>query len=101
VMILRELAAEPATVTQLLYRTALPLERIERDLACLYYAGAITTTESKSRAARRGPPDSRPDSDEMGVDSVLRDPAHSQLNADLTAPLPLDQMPRPRPRRDS
>jgi hypothetical protein len=50
-LLIRELNAEPATMTELRQRTALPAEQIERDLTCLYFAGAITTTVSKATGA--------------------------------------------------
>lgn len=52
-MLLRELAAEPAGIQSLVRRTGLPLAVLELDLACLYYAGAVTTTPAKAALLRR------------------------------------------------
>lgn len=46
--VLQELLAEPADFQALSQKTGIPGERLDRDLACLYYAGAITTTPLKS-----------------------------------------------------
>jgi hypothetical protein len=43
-MLLRELSAQPGTLQALRERTAVPLEDLTHDLACLYYAGSVTTT---------------------------------------------------------
>ena len=51
-VLLRELQAEPATLQDLRVRTAMPLEQIQRDLACLFFAAAITSSPSK--AAQHG-----------------------------------------------
>lgn len=53
-LLLRELAAEPATLPELQQRTGFAPGRIDRELACLYYAGALTTSESKSARPRNG-----------------------------------------------
>ena len=45
-LILVELSASSATLDELERRTRLPRPRIESDLACLYYAGAITSKRS-------------------------------------------------------
>lgn len=50
-LLLRELQAEPATLQDLRARTSMPMEQIQRDLACLFFAAAITS--SPSRAATR------------------------------------------------
>ncbi|HKB52417.1 MAG TPA: hypothetical protein VKD22_00355 [Ramlibacter sp.] len=57
-MLLKELAAESATLTELSQRTGLPAAQIERDLACLYYAAAITTTAAKAVRGGAGADDS-------------------------------------------
>ncbi len=49
--VLQELLVEPAAFGELVQKTGIPGERLERDLACLYYAGAITTTPLKSNQA--------------------------------------------------
>lgn len=47
-MLLKELASESATLADLCQRTGLPAEQVARDLACLYYALAVTTTPAKA-----------------------------------------------------
>ncbi|GAB2594640.1 hypothetical protein GCM10027034_29900 [Ramlibacter solisilvae] len=44
-LILSELSAGPASLDELERRTTLPRLRLENDLACLYYAGAITSRQ--------------------------------------------------------
>lgn len=51
--LLRELQAEPATLQELRARTAMPLEQIQRDLACLFFAAAITSSPSKAAQRTR------------------------------------------------
>lgn len=43
-MLLRELSARAGTLQALRERTSLPLDELSHDLACLYYAGSVTTT---------------------------------------------------------
>jgi hypothetical protein len=52
-ILIRELNTEPATMSDLRQLTALPAEQLEKDLTCLYFAGAITTTLSKAKDAIR------------------------------------------------
>jgi hypothetical protein len=54
--LLGELQMQSGTLESLRQRTGLPAERIERDIACLYYAAAVTTTPAKagSRGAAPG-----------------------------------------------
>jgi hypothetical protein len=47
-MLLRELNTESGSIPELRQRTGLPLAQIERDLACLYFAAAVTSTRSKA-----------------------------------------------------
>jgi hypothetical protein len=54
--LLRELQSQPGTLDALRQRTGFPAEQLERDLACLYYAAAVTTTASKA-SVRAGPSD--------------------------------------------
>jgi hypothetical protein len=51
-LLLRELSASPADFNSLLERTGLSPNRLARHLACLYFAGSITS--SSGHAARRG-----------------------------------------------
>lgn len=86
-MLLRELAAEPGNVAALRQRTGLPFETVVHDLACLYYAGAITTTKRKGTV---------PLMPRTGGDSLSSVPFHSatgeraQSITDLTAPASLE-----------
>ena len=90
-MVLRELSSEPGTLQSLCQRTGLPVGQIEHDLACLYYAGSITTTPANAAASagqREGSPESSLD---PSKDSLLeRAHAHSAL---MTLPLRLDDPP--------
>jgi hypothetical protein len=47
-MVLRELSAEPGTLSSLHQRTGFAAAELERDLTCLYYAGSVTTTPAKA-----------------------------------------------------
>jgi hypothetical protein len=47
--VLRELALGPGTLAALQERTGLTGPRLDEDLACLYYASAITTTTAKAK----------------------------------------------------
>ena len=90
-MLLRELSGEAGTMDALRQRTGLALRDAERDLACLYYAGSITTTRAKAgvttNAARD---DSQPHSVGAGFDSVLSGAGQTFTHHDLTAPALLE-----------
>jgi hypothetical protein len=90
-LLLRELSVEAATLQALRERTGMTDAGVAHDLTCLYYAGAITTTQSKAAAPAR-PRDSQPHSVGAGWDSLLRNDAHPPgLNDhDLTAPAQLE-----------
>lgn len=90
--LLRELSAEPCTLDILRQRTSLPVNQLRRDLACLYYAGSITTTLAKARPAIGGA-DNSPHSSNPCLDSLLDqdNAARAHVTADLTAPAPLRQ----------
>jgi len=90
-MLLRELSAEPGTMEALRQRTGLALRDAERDLACLYYAGSITTTRGKaSVTASAARDDSQPHSVGAGFDSVTSGAGQSFTQYDLTAPALLE-----------
>jgi hypothetical protein len=90
-MLLRELAAEPGTMEALRQRTGLALRDTERDLACLYYAGSITTTKGKaSVTASADRDDSQPQSVGAGFDSVTSGAGQSLSQYDQTAPVLLE-----------
>jgi hypothetical protein len=82
-LLMRELSAEPATLSTLRQLTGMPVSQIERDLTCLYYAGAITTTRASAGSHPRA--DSVPYAPELA--SLLR-------GAPLTQP-PASALARP------
>lgn len=85
-LLLRELAAEPATLEELLHRTSLPPGLLRHDLTCLYYAGSITTTLAKARS-----PVGRQTSTESFASAPMDALRAAELAADLTAPALLVQ----------
>jgi hypothetical protein len=91
-MLLRELSAEPATLTTLRQLTGMPITDVEHDLTCLYYAGAITTTRSRAAVNTVLRPDSQPHTSGPELESLLRADAHVQHQADLTAPAQLEHL---------
>lgn len=88
-VLLRELSTEAGTLESLGQRTGLALKQIEHDLACLYYAGSITTTPANAAAPLGQREDSQESSLKPGEDSLL-ERAHAQ-SALMTLPLLLDQ----------
>lgn len=90
-MLLRELSAEPGTLQSLFERTAVPLPQLAHDLACLYYAGSVTTSpETIEQGAG-------PDVNSVGLwpESVASTGGDSRSRHDLTAPAILERRPRP------
>ena len=53
-LLLRELSVEPGTFEALRQRTGFSVKHLEHDLACLYYATAITTTRPGPRSFAGG-----------------------------------------------
>jgi hypothetical protein len=90
-MLLRELCAEPGTLDALGRRTGLRVSQMEHDLACLYYAGSITTTSAKAAPHVAARQDSQPHSVGPGFDSLLSRPGDT--GHDLTAPVLLERNP--------
>ena len=97
-LLMRELAGAPATFEALQQRCGLPPDQLARDLAALYFVGAITSNPKRATPAqasrRRSDADSAsaPNSGlPSGVDSVLpADPPRGSASAsDLTAPAPM------------
>lgn len=84
--ILRELAAEPCTLAALQQRTGIAGTRVQRDLACLYFAGAITTTHSKSPRHAFRADSSGPLSSGTGFEPLQERPPAIR---EITAPAPL------------
>jgi hypothetical protein len=89
-ILLRELSAEPSTMEALRQRTGLPVSHAEHDLACLYYAGSITTTRAKAAALGATRDDSQPHSVGPGFDSLLSNDGYAAPQYDLTAPVLLE-----------
>jgi hypothetical protein len=99
-ILLRELFAEPGTMESLLHNTGLPAGQVERDLACLYYAGAVTTTSAKA-AALSARQDSGPYSVGPALDSMVSIAGQSEHQYGLTAPVQLEATRTPSPTRAS
>ncbi|AMO22226.1 hypothetical protein [Ramlibacter tataouinensis] len=78
--ILNELATGGLTLDELEVRTAWPRQRLERDLACLYFANAITTAQRNPDSIGRLAAD----------DPVLRVVPHQRQDAGLTTPVMLE-----------
>lgn len=95
-MLLRELSAEPGTLQSLLQRTSLPVPQLAHDLACLYYAGSVTTSPATIDQA------SGPDVNSVGLwpESLASTGGGSRSRHDLTAPAILERRPRPAPPAD-
>lgn len=90
-MLLRELSVEPATFEALRQRTGFTVAQLKQDLTCLYYATAITSTESKASKPSGARKDSQPMSSGPGLDSLLRMEADWGDRGDLTAPVLLER----------
>ncbi len=88
-MLLRELSSQPGTLLTLRERTGLSLDQLAHDLACLYYAGSVTTSPETA-----GPYSF---ADDGAVDSMGLWPEGSPSNGgprqDLTAPALLERKP--------
>jgi hypothetical protein len=81
------LFTEPGAFAGLRQRTDIPDKTLAAELACLYYAGAVTTTAFKaagSLVARPAEPSGRAPIDE--VDSTLGRSTLPPLDAERTAP---------------
>lgn len=89
-MLLRELIIGPGSLDSLCQRTGLPRDQSERDLACLFYAGAVTTTSMK--AARPALLGLDSGSTKSSFDSMALWPAQdSAIRIDITAPAAFDR----------
>ena len=93
-MLLRELSAQPGTLQSLFQRTAVPLPQLAHDLACLYYAGSVTT--SPETIERGGDVNSGG----LWPESVASTAGDGRSRQDLTAPAILERRPRPAPPAD-
>ncbi len=89
-MLLRELSAEPGTLQSLFERTAVPVPQLAHDLACLYYAGSVTTSPETIEQG------SGPDGNSAGLwpESVASTGGDSRPRHELTAPAILERRPR-------
>jgi len=90
-LLIRELAGEPATFEELQFRTGLAGADLTRHLAALYLVGSIT---SNARRARRGGVGSAAGLAHSGLPSRSDEPATPQAwlrphHPDLTAPAPM------------
>ncbi len=65
-LLLRELHAQPGSIEELRQRTGLSRAQVERDLGCLFFSSAITTTPAKALRPPR-----RPDAPASSPPSVL------------------------------
>lgn len=91
--LLRELSSEAGTLQSLAQRTGMAVRQIEHDLACLYYAGSVTTTPANAAAPAGPRSEGRDNSLDPSKDSLLeRAHAHSAL---MTLPLRLDEQAEP------
>ncbi len=91
-MLLRELSAEPGSLQALRRRTSLPAGQVAHDLACLYYAGSVTTTPATAGFAGGDSINSYG----LWPESALKTEAR-QSSHDLTAPALLERRPRSPP----
>lgn len=100
-LLLRELSSQPATLRELSERTVMTTGELNRDLACLYFAGSLTTTPEKAAtrafseacadqaAARRAP---QPDRTAPNIfNSTLPPDAAGADDEDRTAPAGLQR----------
>lgn len=92
-LLLRELAARPATLNELVDRTSMNPAELARDLACLYFAGSLTTTQHKAatppidRTVAPLPKGARAPRGETNIfNSTLPPDTEMQLDHDNTAP---------------
>jgi hypothetical protein len=90
-MLLRELSVEPGTFEGLRQRTGLTVKHLKHDLTCLYYATAITTTQSKAAKLSPAHRDSHPASSGPGLESLLSHAGSMDHGHDLTAPVLLER----------
>lgn len=95
--ILCELSAHAATLDELGRRTGLARARLERDVACLYYANAITTQQHRAAPAGHGfqaaaiaPRRSELDGDALWDQSANQPTAGPAASMMPTAPVMLD-----------
>jgi hypothetical protein len=91
-LLLRELSVAPALFDALRQRTGLTQAQLARDLASLYFAGAITTTADRAGVAGFGAAERN--STGPGSPGVAREPesgdrAYPAMTSDLTAPAQL------------
>jgi hypothetical protein len=97
-LVLRELSAEPGTLQALADRTSLGAEQLAHDLACLYYAGSVTTTPETTGGSGDSINSYGLWPESTSATSATEQPRPRQ---DLTAPALLERRPKPpRPEPD-
>jgi hypothetical protein len=97
-LVLRELSAEPGTLQALADRTSLGAEQLAHDLACLYYAGSVTTTPETTGGSGDSINSYGLWPESQSATSATEQPRPRQ---DLTAPALLERRPKPpRPEPD-
>jgi hypothetical protein len=87
-LLLRELSVEPGNFEALRQRTGFSVKHLERDLTCLYYATAITTSPNRGAQLSTSGRDSHLVSSGPGLDSLLSSAVDTR---DLTAPALLER----------
>lgn len=90
-MLLRELSAGPATLRTLAERSSVPAPQLAHDLACLYYAGSVTTSpETVDGGAGQ-------EANSVGLwpENAAATDEDRRARYDLTAPAMLERRPRP------
>lgn len=97
-LLLRELSARPATVMELSDRCNMAPAELARDLACLYFAGSLTTTQHKAAAhgfsvvSEPVPKGQRlPRGETTIFNSTLPPDTETRLDHDITAPAGLQR----------
>ena len=95
-LLLRELAAGPATFGALLARCGLEEEKLAHELAALYFVGAITSNRKRAsrplqRSSEADSGTTDPQNLSSGLDSVPPgEPLHRRIaDMDMTAPAPI------------
>ena len=86
--LIRELHFQPADMQELRQRTSVRQEQLVKDLTCLYFAGAITSSPEKARSSLQGR-DSSSVSPE--VEDLMRTTEAPDLEREATVPMPLQR----------
>lgn len=98
--ILSVLSTDPCDFAKLHLRTGIPEATLARDLACLYYAGAVTTTPFKAASATfTQQTDPTPRATTQELDSIQGRSTLPPLDSERTAPAMLYPGQGPKPGR--